>query len=575
MKGQRWHHSDSAVKTARRAVESVLTLLVAFAGFASSASGQVTVHYGEGQYGAYRRDLANYGMRAGDLIEEIGKVDVVLKYCDPREREADGKKLAELRRRVAELRRDWIRFKQGVEAMVENQGVMRQFIGMDQNPKDPNFWSNADKEVLQHPQDDLNAKQRIWDASKVVDCYTPKTSSPPAPPVPPTVPPKKDPLAGLKRPHPKMQTLPAAPKPFCSEEEKWAWIRAVIRPLMTENIDASWALREYGGEVWDRLSAARAATPPDQDAIDKLDAELQWEFAEHKKWDDLFKAILKLMNSAVVIDCTQHVTTVGGTPTPPDTTHPRTRERPGTGTPPDTTFPRTRERPGTGAPSPVDTLPRTQEKPGTGAPQNEPAPKTGALPGGKHRGGEWIVGAGIDENWYQDFAHTAGDQANIETFTGKQTTPGWGVELGYSLAAWRFWMCRHVNRLHFTQQYTRGSLYSHIDGDLHGSFYDFRVERRVELRWNTYVEVFGGLTFAYDKLELTPVTPTGIPVSEILRDLETWKTNVGVAIERPLSRDFGWRAGFTYTGAGKSGDADANLRLGAGITYKLPVRLDF
>jgi len=31
----------------------------------------------------------------------------------------------------------------------------------------------------------------------------------------------------------------------------------------------------------------------------------------------------------------------------------------------------------------------------------------------------------------------------------------------------------------------------------------------------------------------------------------------------------------SYTGAGKTDDADANLRLSAGVTYKLPVKFGF
>jgi hypothetical protein len=70
-------------------------------------------------------------------------------------------------------------------------------------------------------------------------------------------------------------------------------VKAVIIPLMDENIDASTALRNYGGDVYDRLSAARWARPVDQDAVDTLDAELQWELGEDKKWDVLFQQINK------------------------------------------------------------------------------------------------------------------------------------------------------------------------------------------------------------------------------------------------------------------------------------------
>jgi hypothetical protein len=186
-----------------------------------------------------------------------------------------------------------------------------------------------------------------------------------------------------------------------------------------------------------------------------------------------------------------------------------------------------------------------------------------------------MIGAGIDENWYQDFAHTAGDQQNIDAFTGRQTTPGWGVELGYSFASWRFWMCRHANTLHYTQHFTGSGSVGQIDGDLDGSFYDLRVGRRVGLWWNTYAEVFGGVTFAYDKLEFRPAASSGTFLGETSRSLETWKSHIGLAAERPLSSDVGLRLSVTYTGTGKTGDADQNVRAGVGLTYKLPVKFDF
>jgi hypothetical protein len=558
MSGPRSHQAEKAWRTASRAVAHVLMMVVAVAAFAAPTSAQVKVHYGEGQYGAYRKQLGDFGSRAGDLIDEIGQVDVDIKYCTPAERAAVGKRLAALRTKVNQLRQDWTQFKQGIEMMVESQGVMRQFIDMDENPKDPNFWANADKEVVQHPLDDLNAKQMIWNSSKVVDCSPPKTAARSPAPTDPPPPPKKDPLAGLTRPNLKPQTLPPPPKAFCSEEERWAWVKKVIIPLMDENIDASTALRNYGGDVWDRLSAARSARPVDQDAVDKLDSELQWEFAEHKKWDDVFQQIKKLEKSAIVVDCTQRTAT-GPVPIPVDSLHPGTLPPRGGAQPPvDTTHPRAQERPGTGAP-PAGTEP----------------PKTGALPGGKRHSGGWYIGFGVDESWYQDFAHTAGDQQNIDTFTGGQTAPGWGVDLGFAQSGWRLWACRHVNTLHYTQHYMPGSPFSRIDGDLNGSFYDMRLGRDVGPFWNTYVEVYGGVTFAYDKLEFRPVTPLGASLGQNTRTLDTWKTNFGLAIDRPLSSDFGLRLNATYTSAGKSNDADLNLRFGAGLTYKLPGNFGF
>jgi hypothetical protein len=556
--------------TTRRTAAFALVLFAAAAGIAAPAGAQIR------SYDDYRIQLGKYGERASALMDSIADVDVRPTYCTDADRRAAGKRLAELVAEVGDLGRDWVQFKQTVERYGRTTQGIGHFGPENANPNDPNFWSAPDREVVQHVRADLEAKRAEFRKSAVIDCNAPKTAArPPAPPQPP--PPKPDPLAGLTRPKLLVQSMPAAPAPFCSEEARWAWIKSVIRPLMDANINASSALREYGDEVWDRLQAAtKPGKQADPDVVRILDKELKWAHDEHVKLDKVyFDQIVKLRESATVIDCSEHFTTPQPVPAAkPDTNFPRTRERPGTGTPPDTTFPRTRERPGTGAPLPTDTL-QPKATPAGSQPKNQPAPQTGALPGGKLRVGGWSIGAGIEENWYQGFAHTAGDQQNIDTFDGKQTTPGWGVELGYRRAAWRVDVCRHVNRLHYTQFFTTDSPFSRIEGDLDGSFYDFQVGRGVDLRWNTYVEVFGGVTFAYDKLEFTAVSPSGIRLPEESRSLDTWKSNVGVAVEHAISPDFNWRLGMTYTGAGKTDDADANLRLSAGVTYKLPVKFGF
>jgi len=519
--------------TTRRAAAFAFVLFAAAAGIAAPARAQVS------SYDDYRSQLGNYLERASALTEKIADVDVTPSYCTDAARRAVGKRLAELVAEVGDLGRDWVQFKQTVETFGRSTQGIGHFGPENANPNDPNFWGAADRDVVQHVRADLEAKRAEFRKSTVIDCHAPKTAGRP-PQGPP--PPKSNPLAGLTRPKVPVQKLPPPPGPFCSDSARWAWIRSVIRPLMDENINATWALRAYGDQIWDRLQAATApGKQADPDVVRALEKELKWEQDEHTKLDRFyFDEIVKLRESATVIDCSEHFTTAQ--PVPASKT--------------DTTFP------------------RTQEKPGTGAPPNEP-PKTGALPGGKRHGGEWMIGAGIDENWYQDFAHTAGDQQNIDAFTGKQTTPGWGVELGYSFASWRFWMCRHANTLHYTQHFTGSGSVGQIDGDLDGSFYDLRVGRRVGLWWNTYAEVFGGVTFAYDKLEFRPAASSGTFLGESSRSLETWKSHIGLAAERPLSSDLGLRLSVTYTGAGKTGDADQNVRAGVGLTYKLPVKFDF
>jgi hypothetical protein len=546
---------------ARRTAAFALVLFAAAAGIAAPTRAQVS------SFEDYRSQLSGFADRAAALTEKIADVDVTSAFCTDADRRAVGRKLAELVAEVGDLGRDWTQFKHTVEAFGRTTQGIGHFGPENANPNDPSFWGPADKEILQHVRADLEAKRAEFRKSTVIGCSAPKTTAPPPQPQQ-APPPKPNPLAGLTRPHVLVQKLPPAPGPFCSEEAKWAWINSVIRPLMDANSKASNALREYSDAIWDRLQAAtKPGQQLDPDAVRAMEKEIKWANDEHLKLDKVyFDEIVKLRESATVIDCSEHFTTPQPVPAQkPDTNFPRTRERPGTGTPPDTTFPRTRERPGTGAPLPTDTL----------QPKNQSTPRTGALPGGKIRTGGWYIGAGIEESWYQDFAHTAGDQHNIDTFDGKQTTPGWGVELGYQHGAWRVDACRHANRLHYTQFFTSESPFSRIEGDLDGSFYDFQVGRGVDLRWNTYVEVFGGVTFAYDKLEFTAVSPSGIRLPEESRSLDTWKTNVGVAVEHAISPDFNWRLGMSYTGAGKTDDADANVRLSAGVTYKLPVKFGF
>jgi hypothetical protein len=546
-----------------------LVLTMALGGLvANAASAGAQWHFFENGVEAYRRQLGEFKERAAALIRRIDEVPVGGVYCDNADKLAAGRMLAELRAELGDLDRDWNSFKGSVNGSTEISGPGSAFAKAGIDPLAPGFWSESNKEVTQDPRKALDAKLELYRKTRVVDCSDPAARRNPPPP-PPVDPPKKDPLEGLKRPPRFLQGIPSIPKFFCTQEDYDAWKKAISK-MLRDNQDASTALRDYKGQIFDRLAAALRSVPSDTAAVRVLDAEMKWEEAEHDRVDRIWRAIFKIYSMKIpVIDCTEHLTT-------PQPTAPMDSVAP-VRSPVDTTHPHTQERPGTGSTPPVDTTPpHTMEKSGTGTPSGTEPPKVGALPHGKLGGGEWFAGAFIDENWYQQFPRVAGNQANIDGFTGKPTTLGWGAALGFTQAGWRVWACRHVNTLHYREKIiTPGSPFSRVDGDLNGTFYDLSVGRRFGWVWNTYVEVDGGFTFAYDLLELEPITPLGVSLEQSHRTLETWKSNLGVAIERPLSRDLNWRLNMTYTGAGTSNDADLNLRFGAGLTYRLPIHAGF
>ncbi|HEV8449487.1 MAG TPA: hypothetical protein VGQ44_21880 [Gemmatimonadaceae bacterium] len=543
-----------------------LVLTMALGGLAANAaSAGAQWHFFENGVESYRRQSAEFKDRAAALLKRIDEVPVGGVYCDNADKLAAGRMLAELRAELGDLERDWTAFKGSVNGSTEISGPGSAFAKAGIDPLAPGFWSESNKEILQDPQKALNEKLELYRKTRVVDCSDPKARRNP----PPVDPPKKDPLAGLKRPARFLQGIPSIPKFFCTQAEYDAWKKAIAQ-LLRENQDAATALRNYHDEVFDRLAAALRSVPSDTAAVRVLEAEEKWEQAEHARLTRIYYQILDIYGLPIpIIDCTEHLTTPQ--PRAPKDSVPPARP------PTDTTHPHTQERPGTGAPPAIDTTrPHTMEKPGTGTPSGTEPPKVGAIPHGKVGGGGWFVGAGIEENWYQQFAHTAGDQANIGAFTGEQTAPGWGVGLGFAQAGWRIWACRHVNTLHYTQRFsTPGSPFSRVDGDLNGTFYDLSAGRSLSFLWKTHVEVIGGVTYAYDYLDLVPITRLGVSLDQSHRTLETWKTNIGVAIERPLSSDLNWRLNMTYTGAGTSNDADLNLRFGAGLTYRLPIHAGF
>jgi len=109
--------------------------------------------------------------------------------------------------------------------------------------------------------------------------------------------------------------------------------------------------------------------------------------------------------------------------------------------------------------------------------------------------------------------------------------------------------------------------YTQVDGRLTGSLYDFSVGRDIELGWRTHVEPFGGYTFAYDVLELNPLSNGGLGSTQE-RSLVTGKVNFGLSLRHALTNNFDIEAGVGLHTSGRTGqDADFQRAYHIGARY--------
>jgi len=504
----------------------------------SAASGQ------EESYVSYANKLAAFERRGAQLARDINDVAVTKTYCDAARRRADGVRLAELFVALSDLRRDWSSFKQGVMKFAASPAGIGAFGAEGRNPNDPNFWNVFDRDVIGHPEADLDALRARFRASKVADCSAPKIAPPP--PQRPAAP-KGDPLAGLTRPTVTEQTVPPIPGFFCSEDERWAWYRNVVRPLMSENSANSWGLRAYRNKLDSRLDEAMAAKPADKDAVALLEKEIAWAMAEHARvdkiyYDQIAKLIEWLHAKEAVIDCTTRTTTG---PTPPaavDTTKPKQPK--------------------------VYTVPPTKPKADTTQP-NGKEPRVGFVPGTGYLHHQLMVFGGYEWNSFPSFPRVAGGGSGITDFEGNSTTGGSYIGLGLGIGRWRVSACRHASVLRYSQVLTSlgGSGRAQVDGELFGSLYDFSLGREIEIWSNTYVEWLGGYTVAYDMLELTSKSSTGPSATED-RSLVTGKLNLGVNLRHAFPHGFDIEAGMGVHASGRSGeDADYQRAVRVGLRY--------
>ena len=508
---------------------SLAFILIAASGIIAappSLAAQVTVRYPPGIYGQYRRDLADYAVRALTLEEDIGKVDINSTYCTSAERAAVNAELEALSARMAQLKTDYTAFKAGVERGAETSSIMAAFNAAGDNPKADNFWTLADREILTHPQADLNAKFAELKNSKLIDCR-PKAKLPVKkvdPPAEKTKTAAPNPLAGLTRPTvPAEPPMPPKPAPFCSDAERFAWIKKNLQPAMDANIDASFALNAYDSDLRQRMASKAVAGDPAQVSV--LQAEIEWGIKAHHELDRWYFQMARFRDSTSVVDCTTKTTT-GPKPLP---------------------------------------LPFPQES------LTVPFPKTKEKEKGKDKVGmvdpwRWRVGVGGEYSHFPEFAHTTGDQKSILTSTGKQNASGIGVSFGIGYHDWELDLSGHSNTLQYEQTYRSNLLLpTRTMGDLHGRFFDLCGGRRFRYR---QVELHGlvGLTYAIDELFLDQSFDDA-PFIRSSRTLNTWKTNFGVNVSVPIYRGLEARVGSTYTTGGKSTDADLNYRFHAGLSY--------
>ena len=486
---------------------------------------QVTVNYGPGEYGVYRRRLAEFMGTAGEIAAAAG-IGIKATYCDAAEYQAVGARLAAARVRFATLKRDYARFKIEVDRQLAVAGILALFTAAnEQNLGSPNFWRRADQEVLSHTEADLSAAEAAFRKSAPVDCNPPRRTTSPPPP-PPRAPAKPNPLAGLTRPT--VPSLPAIPTPpaFCTEAERTAWIRANLQPLMDQIITASNALRNYGGDVLDALGKVRRSG--DSASVRVLEQEFAWEDRTHKELDDVYWRFARFRDGLMVIDCSR----------------PRTQERPVTPRPPVT--------------PPLDSL---RPAPRRRVSVDSAPPKVG-------QGLRWRLGAGLEYARFESFPRVARDQANLTSFTGGKGSTGIGVSIGVDWNRWSCDLSGHKTSLRYEQTLSAAKVNVPIRsmGSLDGYFGDASCGRRWPV-WRTELETFGGATLAVDRLRFDNAFSNGLIIPGT-RSLQNWKSNVGIALNFPLTTHIGARASVTQTTAWRSADADAHTRLGFGLQYR-------
>ncbi len=540
-------HTSIAVFLRRVGVLVFLTV-------ASPIEAQVQVresNYGPGEYGNYRRRLVELMGQARALTEEIAAIGVQSQYCSAQERRDDGQALVVARKHLDALRAAYRDFKYETNRLLQRKSIADQFQSAG-TANGPQFWKEADADIVNHPTADLNAADKIWRVSRVVDCSnTRRTETAVQPPRTPTPPPRTNPLVGLTRPDvPPHAAVPALPPPFCTYRELWAWHDANLRPQMDRYLNAGWALLLYAQRVADGIERARSTR--DADALRAMQGELDWVDKSHRATDANYWELARLRDRLTVIDCTRR----DSTRTDPTRTQPTRTEL----TRPDTT------RPQPTRPDPIRAQPTRTEPTRTEPPRSEPTrPPTG---GGTRTGMNWRLGAGIEYAGYPDFKRVAGDQLYSNGASGKSGTIGYGVSVGVDYKRLQCSLSGHYNSLSYEQTYSPPEVNrpTMSTGTVDGQFYDASCGPRFRLG-GLRVAGFFGMTYAINELAFTDTYSNGVMING-RRELQNWKSHGGFAIDVPIDNRFGLRFDVTHTLGGWSGDADRNTRLGVGVQYR-------
>jgi hypothetical protein len=187
--------------------------------------------------------------------------------------------------------------------------------------------------------------------------------------------------------------------------------------------------------------------------------------------------------------------------------------------------------------------------------------------------GKLRLGVTLDVNWYHGFSSVVGDQPDIQTATGDDTPIGGGAFLEWQPTPrpWYVGLGVRYNRHAVTQTFASGNplIPTATSGRVSALFVDSYAG--VQLPWkNTTITFAGGATLSYDHLDLT--SEYGSVSRTENRTHTGFKANFGTGLVLPLSGGFSARFGLDYTTAFQGGDADAHLRFGGGLQYRLRAR---
>ncbi len=484
---------------------------------AHAQSGKLTVNYGTGNVGAFRRRLATLMDSSSDISNKVAAIAVAARYCDPETQKEDGARLKAARAEFDALAASYNAFKGTINSTIARANLLAEFTAAGYSPGAPNFWTTFDQEIITHTRNDLVAAEKIFAASRVVDCTEKKTAAAPPPRAPPTAPPRT-PLARFTRPIvPPMPPAPVLPGAFCTEAERAAYVKTVIQPMMDANKAVTDRLSEYTNRMWDEIG--KQGRVGDTVATKALNDEMRWGNTEHLRWDKRWFELQRMRDHLTVIDCNNR--RVGGIDS----------------------FP------------PIDTV---------------KSPQFGYSPKAKLK-----FDVAYEYSVFHQFVPTLYKETTIDKVIADNRTSGIGFGVSVEKPKWSCGLSAHFNSLKYDESLksTKPNYPIRSTGMLRGQFYDGSCGPSLHHGpWVTHF-YFGG-TLAVDRLEILDYFVDGPTIPES-RSLNTFKTNFGGAVDYSISDMLDLRIAATHTVGKWTGDADANTRLGIGLKYRPHLVLPF